>query len=119
MASRSRRLCGSAWLLVAASNGTAPTLPRHSLAYCLQVHIKACKGMASQAQIDLFLSLMKNRERKKKAVKRAHDLISDDIISSQGTVSDGIQQRKKSRVDSGGFASANSDLSRNAQDVRW
>eukprot|EP00956_Cyclotella_meneghiniana_P025659 scaffold53954_cov63-Cyclotella_meneghiniana.AAC.3 len=83
---------------------------------CAEVHVKACKGMASQAQIDLFLSLMKNRERKKKAVKRAHDLISDDIISSQGTVSDGIQQRKKSRVDSGGFASANSDLSRNAQD---
>eukprot|EP00956_Cyclotella_meneghiniana_P014485 scaffold21659_cov75-Cyclotella_meneghiniana.AAC.2 len=57
---------------------------------------------------------MKKRERKKKAVKRAHDLISNDIISSQGTVSDGIQQRKKSKVDSGGFASANSDLSRNA-----
>ena len=44
--------------------------------YCLEVHVKACKGNASQAEIDLFCSLLKNRERKKTAVKRANDLIS-------------------------------------------
>lgn len=106
--------CGKQWN--GANSSKALAHGSRDPAYCLQVHIKACKGMASQAQIDLFLSLMKKRERKKKAVKRAHDLISDDIISSQGTVSDEIQQRKKSKVDSGsgGFASANSDLSRNA-----
>ena len=86
--------------------------------FCLQVHVKACKGSASQAEIDLFCSLLKNRERKKTAVKRANDLISEDIVSSQGTVSDGIlQKREKSRGGgSGGFAAANSSLSRNADE---
>jgi hypothetical protein len=85
--------------------------------FCLQVHVKACKGSASQAEIDLFCSLLKNRERKT-AVKRAHDLISEDIVSSQGTVSDGIlQKREKSRGGgSGGFAAAKSSLSRNADE---
>ena len=27
-------------------------------AYCLQVHVKACNGAASQAEIDLFCSLL-------------------------------------------------------------
>ena len=86
--------------------------------FCLQVHVKACKGSASQAEIDLFCSLLKNRERKKTAVKHANDLISVDIVSSQGTVSDGIlQKREKSRGGgSGGFAAANSSLSRNADE---
>ena len=66
----------------------------------------------------MFCSLLKNRERKKTAVKHANDLISVDIVSSQGTVSDGIlQKREKSRGGgSGGFAAANSSLSRNADE---
>jgi len=46
-------------------------------------------------------------------VKRANDLISEDMVSSQGTVSDGIlQKREKSRGGgSGGFTAANSSLS--------
>jgi len=85
---------------------------------CLQIHVKACKGAASQAEIDLFCSLLNNRERKKTAVKRANDLISEDTVSSQGTVSDGIlQKREKSRGGgSGGFAAAKSSLSRNADE---
>jgi len=58
------------------------------------------------------------RETKKTAVKRGNDLISEDIVSSQGTVSDAIlQKREKSRGGgSGCFASPNLSLSRNADE---
>ena len=66
----------------------------------------------------MFCSLLKNRETKKTSVKRANDLISEDIVSSQGTVSDAIlQKREKSRGGgSGCFASPNLSLSRNADE---
>ncbi|KAL3781774.1 LOW QUALITY PROTEIN: hypothetical protein ACHAW5_000940 [Stephanodiscus triporus] len=97
-----RRLLGGAWLLAVewsgANSSKALAHGSRDKKYCLEVHVKACKGNASQAEIDLFCSLLKNRERKKTALKHANNLISEDIVSSQGTVSDGIlQKREKSR----------------------
>ena len=110
------RGCGLEWS--GANSSKALAHGSRDNAYCLQVHVKACKGAASQAEIDLFCSLLKNRERKKTAVKRANELITEDIVSSQGSVSDGIlQKREKSRGGgSGGFAAANPSLSRNADE---
>ncbi|KAL3765245.1 LOW QUALITY PROTEIN: hypothetical protein ACHAW5_010864 [Stephanodiscus triporus] len=107
--------CGVEWCQLV--KGTGPYGSRDNK-YCLEVHVKACKGAASQAEIDLFCSLLKNRDRKKTAVKRANDLISEDIVSSPRTVSDRILQKmEKSRGGgSGGFAAANSSLIRNADE---
>jgi hypothetical protein len=78
---------------------------------------QAIKGVASKEAIDLFRSLIKTKERRKTAIKRANNLISEDIVSAQETVSDGLQEnRKKSKVSSG-FAAANSDLSRNRDEA--
>ncbi|KAL3786759.1 hypothetical protein ACHAW5_002960 [Stephanodiscus triporus] len=88
--------CGKEWS--GANSSKALAHGSRDKKFCLEVHVKACKGNASQAEMDLFCSLLKNRERKKTAVKRANDLISEDIVSSQGTVSDGILQKiEKSR----------------------
>ena len=108
--------CGKEWS--GANSLKALAHGSQDIKYCLQVHVKACKGAASQAEIDLFCSLLKNRERKKTAVKRASELITEDIVSSQGTVSDGIlKKREKSRGGgSVGFAAANPYLSRNADE---
>jgi hypothetical protein len=99
--------CGKEWS--GANSSKALAHGSRDNKYCLQVHVKACKVAASQAEIDLFCSLLKNSNKKKTAVKRANDLISEDIVSSQGTVSDGIlQKREKYRGGgSGGFAAAN------------
>ena len=108
--------CGKEWS--GANSSKALAHGSRDNKYCLQVHVKACKGAAFQAEIDLFCSLLKYRDRKKTAVKRANDLICEDIVSSQGTVSDGIlQKREKYRGGgSGGFAAANPSLSRNADE---
>ncbi|KAL3796904.1 hypothetical protein ACHAWO_010665 [Cyclotella atomus] len=86
--------------------------------YCLQLHVQACKGTASREAIDLFCSLIQKRARKKTATKRANDIISEDLAASAAIVSDAIQEKKKSRQGSQGFASANPDLSRKAENGR-
>ena len=85
--------------------------------YCLSMHVQACKGTASKEEIDLFCSLIKKNARRKTANKRANDIISEDLAASAAVVSDAIQEKKKSRR-SQGFASANPDLSINAEDGR-
>ncbi|KAL3792264.1 hypothetical protein ACHAW5_001090 [Stephanodiscus triporus] len=86
--------CGKEWS--GANLSKALTHGSRDKKYCLEVH----------------------REEKKTAVKRANDLISEDIVSSPRTVSDRILQKmEKSRGGgSGGFAAANSSLIRNADE---
>jgi hypothetical protein len=79
--------------------------------FCHEVHIKPCNGSATVEEIKLFASLMNKKRCKKEAVKRGNDLVDDDIKSSQSVVSAGILVKKPRG--GGGFASANSSLSRN------
>lgn len=87
--------CGKEWN--GANSSKALAHGSRDKKYCMQVHVKACTGSASQAEIDLFCSLLKNKDSKKNAKKRADVMISEDIISSQETVADGINAKKKSR----------------------
>lgn len=107
--------CGKEWN--GANSSKALAHGSRDNEYCSQVHVKPCKGVVSQAAIDLFCSLIKTKERRKNAIKRANDLISDDIVSSQETVSDGLQEKRKKSKGSPGFAAANSDLSRNGDEA--
>eukprot|EP00804_Cyclotella_cryptica_P026178 CCRYP_009764-RA/>CCRYP_009764-RA protein AED:0.53 eAED:0.22 QI:0/0/0/1/0/0/2/0/472 len=77
--------------------------------YCVSQHVKPCQGIASQAEIDLFGALLAKKQNKKQAAKRGSDLVADDIMTTQLSVSEGWAAKKAKP--SSGFASMNTSLS--------
>ena len=77
--------------------------------YCVSQHVKPCRGNASQAEIDLFGALLEKKQNKKQAAKRGSDLVAEDIVTTQLSVSEGWAAKKAKP--SAGFASMNASLS--------
>jgi hypothetical protein len=71
--------------------------------------VKPCRGNASQAEIDLFGALLEKKQNKKQAAKRGSDLVAEDIVTTQLSVSEGWAAKKAKP--SAGFASMNASLS--------
>ena len=79
------------------------------LAYCMSQHVKPCRGIASQAEINLFGALLTKKQSKKQAAKRGSDLVAEDILASQSSISEGWAAKKAKP--SSGYASMNAALS--------
>jgi hypothetical protein len=63
----------------------------------------------------LFADLLESKVMKKAAIKRANDLVADDILASTAAANESLQMKKsKSSVE--GYASANSSLSISSTD---
>jgi hypothetical protein len=79
--------------------------------YCNAQHIKPCRGIISQAKIDLFGALLKKKQTKRQADKRGSNLVAEDILAlaSQSSISEGWSAKKMKP--SSGYASINSSMS--------
>ena len=78
-------------------------------AYCNAQHVKPCRGIVSQAEIDLFGALLKKKQTKRQADKHGSSLVAEDILASQSSISEGWSAKKAKP--SSGYASINSSMS--------
>eukprot|EP00804_Cyclotella_cryptica_P030915 CCRYP_019745-RA/>CCRYP_019745-RA protein AED:0.49 eAED:0.55 QI:0/0/0/1/0/0/4/0/223 len=100
---QSHRRIGRVWPLAELSSVTALAHGSRDCSYCVAQHVKPCRGIASQAEIDLFGALLMKMQNKKQAAKRGSDLVADDILASQ------LSYQKKAKTSSG-FAPMNTSL---------
>jgi hypothetical protein len=85
-------------------------------AYCSEVHVKPCKGMASNAEIHLFLGLLTKKKNNKAALKRGNDLVNENTTLTERAVAAGIQS-KRSRGGPPSVAVVHTSLSVTSMDL--